>query len=50
MADGTIGSGVLELDLNLTAEQALAERQRRGLVITSQRAPWQVASPAATGI
>jgi hypothetical protein len=28
---------VLELDLKLTANQALAECQRRGLVITSQR-------------
>jgi hypothetical protein len=36
--------------LNLPAEQALAERQRRGLVITSRRAPWQGASSAATGI
>jgi hypothetical protein len=35
--DGTIASDVLELDLRLTAVQALAECQRRGLVITSQR-------------
>ena len=28
---------MLELDLRLTADPALAERQRRGLVITSQR-------------
>jgi hypothetical protein len=28
---------VLELDLNLTTEQALAECQRRGLIIQSER-------------
>lgn len=28
---------MLELDLKLTAEQALAECRRRGLVVTSQR-------------
>jgi hypothetical protein len=34
---GTIGSHVIELDLKLTAGQALAECRRRGLVITSRR-------------
>jgi hypothetical protein len=28
---------LLELDLSVTAEQALAECQRRGLIVTSQR-------------
>lgn len=37
MSDATIGCGVLELDLNLTTEQALAECYRHGLVITSRR-------------
>jgi hypothetical protein len=37
MSDSTIGSGVLEPDLNLTAEQALAECHRHGLVIASRR-------------
>jgi hypothetical protein len=32
-----IGSGVLELDLTLTAQQALAECQSRGLVVRSER-------------
>lgn len=36
-SDGTIAREVLELDLKLTADQALAECHRRGLVITSQR-------------
>jgi hypothetical protein len=36
-SDGTIAREVLELDLKLTADQALAECQRRGLVVTSQR-------------
>jgi hypothetical protein len=37
IAETTIERRVLELDLNLTAEQALAECHRRGLVVTSQR-------------
>jgi hypothetical protein len=37
MPDTTIEGRVLELDLNLTAEEALGECHRLGLVVTGQR-------------
>lgn len=37
MRDTTIERRVLELDLNLTAEEALDECHRRGLVVSGQR-------------
>lgn len=45
----TMDSVVLELDVTLTAEQALAECHRHGLVYESPRAR-KVALGAATGI
>jgi hypothetical protein len=50
MSDSTIGSDVLELDLNLTAEQAVAECVIAAASSSPAGVSSQVALGAATGI